>query len=39
MDEVFLTSNGERHDLWQVLDQGNHVLDILVQRWCNTKAA
>jgi putative transposase len=31
MDEVFLTSNGERHYLWRAVDQDDHVLDILVQ--------
>jgi putative transposase len=31
LDEVFLTINGERHDLWRAVDQAGHVLDILVQ--------
>jgi putative transposase len=30
MDEVFLTINGERHDLWRAVDQDGHILDILV---------
>lgn len=32
LDEVFLTINGERHYLWQAVDQDKNVLDILVQR-------
>jgi putative transposase len=39
MDEVFLTIKGERHYLWRAVDQDDNVLDILVQRWRNTKAA
>ncbi len=39
LDEVFLTINGERHDLWRAVDQDGHVLDILVQSRRNTKAA
>jgi putative transposase len=31
VDEVFLTINGERHDLWRAVDQAGNVLDILVQ--------
>jgi putative transposase len=34
LDEVFLTINtinGQRHYLWRAVDQGGHVLDILVQ--------
>ena len=37
MDEVFLTINGERHSLWQAVDQDDNVLDILVQKRRNTK--
>ena len=32
LDEVFLTINGVRHDLWRAVDQDGHILDILVQR-------
>jgi putative transposase len=39
LDEVFLTINGERHDLWQAVDQDGHILDILVQSRRNKKAA
>jgi putative transposase len=39
MDEVFLTINGERHYLWQAVDQDDNVLDILVQSRRNKKAA
>jgi putative transposase len=36
---VFLTIRGERHDLWRAVDQDGHVLDILVQRRRDKKAA
>jgi hypothetical protein len=39
MDEVFLTIKGERHYLWRAVDQDRNVLDILVQRWRDKKAA
>jgi putative transposase len=39
LDEVFLTINGERHYLWRAVDQDGHVLDMLVQRWRDKKAA
>jgi putative transposase len=39
LDEPFLTINGERHYLWRAVDQDGHVLDILVQRRRNKKAA
>jgi putative transposase len=39
MDEVFLTINRERHYLWRAVDQDGNVLDILVQRRRNKKAA
>src|SRR5919109_567094 len=39
LDEVFLTINGERHYLLRAVDQDGHVLDILVQRRRNKKAA
>jgi transposase-like protein len=37
--EVFLTMNGERHYLWRAVDQDDNVLDILVQRRRNKRAA
>jgi putative transposase len=37
--EVFLTIHGERHYLWRAVDQDGHVLDILVQRRREKKAA
>jgi putative transposase len=39
LDEVFLSIRGERHDLWRAVDQDGHVLDILVQRRRDRKAA
>ena len=39
MDAVFVTINGKRHYLWRAVDQDDHVLDILVQRRRNKKAA
>lgn len=39
LDEVFLTIHGERHYLWRAVDQDGQVLDILVQRRRNKKAA
>jgi putative transposase len=39
LDEVFLTINGARHDLWRAVDQDGRVLDILVQSRRNKKAA
>src|SRR4029450_4317315 len=39
LDEVFLTINGERHDLGRAVDQDDNVLDILGQRRRNKHAA
>jgi putative transposase len=39
LDEVFLTIQGTRHYLWRAVDQDGLVLDILVQRRRNKKAA
>jgi putative transposase len=39
LDEVSLTINGERHYLWRAVDQDGHILDILVQRRRDQKAA
>lgn len=39
MDEVFVTINGGRHYLWRAVDQDGDVLDILVQKHRDRKAA
>ena len=39
LDEVVLTIKGERHYLWRAVDQDGTVLDILVQRRRNKRAA
>jgi putative transposase len=39
LDEVLLTINGQRHHLWRAVDQDGHVLDILVPRRRDPKAA
>src|SRR5215831_3804310 len=39
MDEVFLTIKGEHHYLWRAVDQDGNVLDILVQRRRDKRAA
>jgi putative transposase len=39
LDEVFLTINQERHYLWRAVDQDGTVLDILVQRRRDKRAA
>jgi putative transposase len=39
LDEVFLTIQGEHHYLWRAVEQDGHVLDILVQRRRDKKAA
>ena len=39
MDEVFLTIKSERHYLWRAVDQDGQVLDILVQRRRDKRAA
>jgi putative transposase len=39
LDEVFITMNKERHYLWRAVDQDGTVLDILVQRRRDKKAA
>ena len=39
LDEVCLTMNGARPYLWRAVDQDDNVLDILVQRRRNQKAA
>ena len=39
LDEVFLTLNGKRYDLWRAVDQDDHVVDMLVQSRRHRKAA
>jgi putative transposase len=39
LDEVFLKINGQLHYLWRAVDQDGDVLDILVQRHRDKKAA
>src|SRR5262245_27062752 len=39
LDEVFLTIHRTRHYLWRAVDHDGHVLDILVHRRRNNKAA
>ncbi len=39
IDEVFVTIQGERHYLWRAVDLDSDVIDILVQRRRNQKAA
>jgi putative transposase len=39
LDEVFVKIRGERHYLWRAVDQDGEVIDILVQRNRNARAA
>ena len=39
LDEVFVKIRGERHYLWRAVDQDGDVIDILVQRHRNARAA
>jgi putative transposase len=39
LDEVFLTINSERYDLWRAVDQDGNILDLLVQRRRDKPAA
>jgi len=39
MDEVSINIKGERHYLWRAVDQDGDVVDVLVQRQRDTKAA
>ncbi len=39
MDEIFVTINGVRHYLWRAVDQDNNVIDILVQKRRDKRAA
>ncbi len=39
LDELFVNIQGRRHYLWRAVDQDGDVIDILVQRHRNTRAA
>ena len=39
LDEVFVTIQGQRHDLWRAVDQDGDVIDILVQSRRDRRAA
>ena len=39
VDEVFVKIGGERHYLWRAVDQDGDVIDVLVQRYRNARAA
>jgi putative transposase len=39
LDKVFLTVNGQRHDLWRAVVQDGTVIDLLVHRRRNQNAA
>jgi putative transposase len=39
LDEVFVKIGGERHYLWRAVDQDGDLIDILVQRYRNARAA
>jgi putative transposase len=39
LDEVFVNIQGQRHYLWRAVDQDGDVIDILVQRKRNARAA
>jgi len=39
LDEVFVKIRGERHHLWRAVDQDGDVIEILVQRYRNARAA
>ncbi len=39
LDELFITVNGERHYLWRAVDQDGDVLDILVKKHRDKRAA
>lgn len=39
LDEVFVKIRGERHYLWRAIDQEGDVIDLLVQRYRNARAA
>jgi putative transposase len=39
LDEVFVKIRGERHYLWRAVDQDGDVIEILVQRYRDARAA
>lgn len=39
LDEVVVTINGERHFLWRAVDQDGFVLEVLIQKQLDTRAA
>ena len=39
LDEVFVNIQGQRHYLWRAVDQDGDLIDILVQRYRNARAA
>ena len=39
LDEVFVKIRGERHYMWRAVDQDGDLIDILVQRYRNVRAA
>jgi putative transposase len=39
LDEVFVTTQGQRHYRWRAIDQDGDVIDILLQRRRNGRAA
>jgi putative transposase len=39
LDEVFVKIRGERHYLWRAVDQDGDVIDVLVQKYRNARAA
>ena len=39
LDELFVKVTGQRHHLWRAVDQDGDVIDILVQRYRNARAA
>ena len=39
LDELFVNIQGKRHYLWRAVDQDGDVIDILVQRYRNARAA
>ena len=39
LDEVFVNIQGKRHYLWRAVDQDGDVIDVLVQRYRNARAA
>jgi putative transposase len=39
LDEVFVNIQGQRHYLWRAVDQDGDMIDVLVQRYRNARAA